>query len=153
MIRSTLVYLIRGKEWLMLLRNRKDHDVNKGKWIGVGGKMLPGELPEDCAVRETFEETGYRCIPVFRGKLHFMYEGEEEEELFVYTSEEFSGSFHPTEEGTLEWIPEDRILQLSLWPGDRLFLAKLLDHSPVPFVYRLEYSSSGTLLKAEEEEL
>ena len=153
MIRSTLVYLIRGKAWLMLLRNRKDHDVNKGKWIGVGGKMLLDESPEACAIRETFEETGYHCIPVFRGKLHFMYEGEEEEEIFVYTSEEFSGDFHPTDEGTLEWISQDRILQLDLWPGDRLFLTRLLDHIPGPFAYRLEYSNHGELLKAEEEEL
>ena len=137
----------------MLLRNRKDHDVNKGKWIGVGGKLLPGETPEDCAVRETFEETGYHCIPVFRGKLHFMYEREEEEEIFVYTSGVFSGEFHTTEEGTLAWIPEDRILQLRLWPGDRLFLTRLLDHEPDCFAFRLEYDRSGTLLKAEEEEL
>ncbi|MBR2727044.1 MAG: 8-oxo-dGTP diphosphatase [Solobacterium sp.] len=153
MIRSTLIYLIRDGKLLMLLRNRKDHDVNKGKWIGVGGKLLEGETPEACAVRETFEETGYRCIPEFRGKLYFMYDGEDDEEIFVYTSEDFSGDFHATNEGTLAWIPEEEILQLNLWPGDRLFLTRLLDHEPGLFTYRLEYSRSGILLKAEEENL
>ena len=151
MIRSTLVYLIRDGAWLMLLRNRKEHDVNKGKWIGVGGKTLPGETPEECAVRETLEETGYLCRPEYRGRLLFRYEGEESEDIFVYTSRVFSGTFHDTDEGTLAWIDEDRILDLELWPGDRLFLERMLGGDTGTFRYLLEYDSSGRLIKAEEE--
>ncbi len=152
MIRSTLVYLIRDGQWLMLLRNRKEHDVNHGKWIGVGGKLLPGETEEACAVRETLEETGLTCVPVFRGILDFRYEGEENEEIFVYTSEEFSGELHESDEGTLAWIPEDRIMDLELWEGDRLFLKRLLAHEDRIFRYRLYYDSTGCLIKAEGEQ-
>lgn len=151
MIRSTLVYLIRNGQWLMLLRNRKEHDVNHGKWIGVGGKSLPGETQEECAIRETLEETGYLCTPEYRGRLQFRYEGEESEDISVYTSQRFTGTFHDTEEGTLAWIDEDRILDLELWPGDRLFLERILKGKTGIFSYILEYDSSGRLLRAEEE--
>ena len=59
---TTLCYLERDGKYLMLLRNRKKKDINKGKWIGVGGKFEQGESPEECARREVFEETGY-CSP------------------------------------------------------------------------------------------
>ena len=47
----------------MLHRTKKEHDYNKDKWIGIGGKFENGESPEDCAIREVREETGLEIAP------------------------------------------------------------------------------------------
>lgn len=64
MIESSLVYLVKDNQYLMLLRNKKAHDINQNKWIGVGGKKEKNESFEECAIRETYEETGL--------KVHFL---------------------------------------------------------------------------------
>ena len=69
MINSTLCYLERGEEYLMLHRVKKKNDVNHDKWIGVGGKFQEGESPEDCILRETWEETGVQAAPVCDGPI------------------------------------------------------------------------------------
>lgn len=151
MKRSTCVYLIRDGKWLMLLRDRKKDDVNHGKWIGVGGKCLSGESFEACAIRETKEETGLTIMaPKFRGFLEFRYETLEPEQIAVYTAEEFSGEEAACDEGTLAWIEEEKILDLELWEGDRLFLKRLLSNDASNFEFLLEYDDQGNLINAEE---
>ena len=56
MKQTSLCYLQRGDQVLMLHRVKKGNDENRDKWIGVGGKFEEGESPEDCALRETREE-------------------------------------------------------------------------------------------------
>ncbi|MBR1628407.1 MAG: 8-oxo-dGTP diphosphatase [Lachnospiraceae bacterium] len=139
MILSKLCYLQRDEQMLMLLRNKKQVDVNAGKWIGVGGKFLPGESPEECVVRETFEETGLTLDAMtLRGLLTFASEGWEDECIFVFVSNAFHGEQKVCDEGELRWIPKDQILDLNLWEGDRIFLKLLLEDDAF-FSLKLSY--------------
>ncbi len=126
---TTLVHLRREKDWLMLHRIKKNKDVNAGKWIGVGGHLETGETPEECAIRETFEETGLKIHSlVFRGTVDFYNDGDfDDERIYIYTSEDFEGELKDCNEGELAWIPEDQVLSLNLWEGDPVFLKPLLE--------------------------
>ncbi|MBQ2043124.1 MAG: 8-oxo-dGTP diphosphatase [Firmicutes bacterium] len=129
MIDTTLCYIKKEGSWLLLFRNKKENDLNEGKWIGVGGKCEPGETPEQCVRSETLEETGLTLGKVCcRGVVHFRSDTWEDEEMYLYTSEEFSGELDENcAEGTLAWIPEDQVMSLPMWEGDRLFLPELLE--------------------------
>ena len=63
LVNTTLCYIEKNGCYLMLHRTKKEHDYNKDKWIGIGGKFENGESPEDCAVREVKEETGLEIAP------------------------------------------------------------------------------------------
>lgn len=153
MIKSTCIYLIHEGQWLMLYRNRKKKDVNAGKYIGVGGKIEPGETPRECAVREVREETGLHMLhPVYRGTVYFESPDQEDEKIWIYTCTDYDGNLHACNEGTLEWVPVNQILNLDLWDGDRIFLKKLLFHEPEKFCLCLSYDKNGILQSAEERE-
>ena len=139
MIVSTLCYLKKNDKYLFLHRTKKRNDVNEGKWIGVGGRLEPGESPEECVCRETEEETGlildsYRM----RGILSFCSEGWEDECIFVFTSDEYHGKEKECNEGDLQWIKKGSIMDLNLWEGDRLFLKMILEDAPF-FSIKLSY--------------
>ena len=55
---TTLCYIENDGKYLMLHRVKKQNDINKGKWIGVGGHTEDQESPEECLLREVKEETG-----------------------------------------------------------------------------------------------
>lgn len=144
---STCGYLQHDGLWLMMLRNRKDNDVNRGKWIGVGGKMESGETPRQCMCREIREETGLCLSPdslTFRGILLFHYE-DAEEKIWIYTAETAETCLTDCREGTLRWIPGTAVLSLELWEGDRIFLQKLLSGTCGQFCLDLFYNSQGQL--------
>ena len=123
----------------MLLRNKKKHDVNEGKWIGVGGKCEKGESPEECVIRETIEETGIKLEKLkMRGVMTFASAGWEDEYIFVFTSDEFSGTMSDCNEGELRWIDKDKIMDLNLWDGDRIFLKIMLESDDF-FSIKLSY--------------
>ena len=130
---TTLCYLRRGNSLLMLHRDRKEHDENAGKWIGVGGKFEEGESPEDCVRREVLEETGLTlCSARLRGVVTFVSDEWGTEYMFLYTSEDFSGTLTDCDEGALEWVETERIARLPLWEGDRIFL-RLIAREETPF--------------------
>ncbi|MFM9412831.1 NUDIX hydrolase [Peptococcus simiae] len=137
---TTLCYLKYEDDVLMLYRNKKDHDVNRGKWIGVGGKFLPGESPDECARREIREETG--LVPetlAYRGIVTFCYDEAPPEYMHVYLGTVDSRDLTPCDEGTLRWVPEEEVPALALWPGDRLFLPLALDEEGPAFSMKLVY--------------
>lgn len=141
---TTLCYIEKDDCYLMLLRNKKINDINEGKWIGVGGKFLPGESPEECLIREVKEETGLTLTGFkFRGFITFVQNKTETEYMCLFTANEFSGDLMECDEGELRWIPKDKIGELNLWEGDRVFLELLRKEKPF-FLMKLEY---------EEEEL
>ncbi|MBQ6356622.1 MAG: 8-oxo-dGTP diphosphatase [Solobacterium sp.] len=149
----SLCYLQKDGRWLMLLRNRKENDINAGKWIGTGGKIEPGETPRQGALREIREETGFIADTLdFRGILYFIYGTKDAEKMWVYSSHDFHGTQTECNEGTLAWIPEDEILALELWPGDRAFLKKMLSGDPQLFCLELNYDDDGNLVSVIERE-
>lgn len=147
-IMTTLCYLERDGKYLMLLRNRKKKDINKGKWIGVGGKFEQGESPEECARREVLEETGLTLHEArFRALITFVTAQGMDEYMCLFTSEKFSGEEHPCDEGELAWIPKEEIPSLNLWDGDRIFLRLLSEDAPF-FSLKLVYDEEGKLVRA-----
>ena len=131
MILTTLCYIEKDDSYLMLHRVKKDVDVNKGKWIGVGGKFEKDESPDECLVREVREETGLELLSYqMRGVLTFQSVGWESEYIFLYTADKFEGEVKECNEGTLKWVPKDEIMDLNLWEGDRIFLRYLREDRP-----------------------
>ena len=126
---TTLCYIEQNQCYLMLYRNRKENDCNEGKWIGVGGKLEPGETPDECVIREVKEETGLDLVHFTkRGIIGFQSDIWEDEIMHLYTADEVSGELTTDcNEGELHYIPLKDIMSLNLWEGDRIFLQKLLD--------------------------
>ena len=172
MLITTLCYIEHNGHTLMLHRTKKEHDINEGKWIGVGGKFLDRESPEECLLREVREETGYKLVHwQFRGFITFLQENYETEYMCLYTADEF---LIPTDtkktdgwtavcdhmkfrspdpadwpvpdcsEGELAWIPKEQIPSLSLWEGDRVFLRLLSENRPF-FSLKLRYQGDELL--------
>ncbi|MBR0277221.1 MAG: 8-oxo-dGTP diphosphatase [Clostridia bacterium] len=123
MKRTTLCYIKKDNKYLMLYRNKKENDINHDKWIGIGGKIEDGETPGQCLLREVKEETGLTLNSyLFRGIVHFVSDVYENEDMYLYTSEDFSGELIPCDEGELKWIDRDKLYDLTLWEGDKIFL-------------------------------
>ncbi len=136
---TTLCYIEKDDCYLMLLRNKKEVDENKGKWIGIGGKFEEGESPEECLLRETKEETGLTLLDYrFRGIVTFLSDEWGCEYMHLFTADRFEGEVTACSEGELKWIPKSKILDLNLWEGDRPFLKLLFEDSPF-FTMKLSY--------------
>ena len=146
MINSTLCYLERGDEYLMLHRVKKKNDMNHDKWIGVGGKFEDRESPEDCILRECFEETGLTLTDYsYRGLVTFVSDLYPTEYMHLFTATEWSGTPHPCDEGELAWIKKADLLSLPLWEGDKIFLRLLEADSPF-FSLKLKYEGESLVL-------
>lgn len=145
---TTLCYIEDGSRYLMLHRTKKENDLNHDKWLGIGGHIEPGETPMACILREAVEETGLRlldCTP--RGLVRFRSDTDPDEDMHLFTATRFEGELHPCDEGDLEWIDQSKLLALTLWEGDRIFL-KLLQ-SGAPF-FELTLRYHGDRLTAAE---
>ena len=136
---TTLCYVEKDDSYLMLHRVKKEKDVNKDKWIGIGGHFEQGESPEEFLLREAREETGLTLTSwQFRGLVTFTQEGYGTEYMCLYTADGYEGSIKECSEGVLEWVPKSRISSLNLWEGDRIFLDLIKKNAPF-FSLRLSY--------------
>lgn len=141
---TTLCYIEKDEKYLMLHRVKKENDCNKDKWIGVGGKFEEGESPEDCLLREVYEETGLKLTNYqFRGIVTFVSDEWEGEYMHLFTASEYEGELQENamrdcEEGELVWVPKDEIEKLNLWEGDKIFL-RLLQERESFFSLKLRY--------------
>ncbi len=136
---TTLCYIEKDGKYLMLHRIKKKSDINQGKWIGVGGHFEEGESPEQCLIREVQEETGlFLTQYAFRGIVTFATDVQQTEYMCLYTANAFEGELTACNEGELAWIDKEKIEELELWEGDRIFLRLLAAEAPF-FSLKLRY--------------
>lgn len=145
MILATVCYIEKDGKYLMLHRTKKKNDINKNKWIGIGGKFEEGESPEECVVREVKEETGLvlksyklRCIVTYVSTSWGT------EYMYVFTSNDFAGKLTECNEGDLKWIEKDKIFDLESWEGDKIFLEKI-QRDDMFFTLKLEYDGDNLI--------
>ena len=142
MVNTTLCYITRGDEVLMLHRIKKKNDINQDKWIGVGGKFENMESPEECLLREVYEETGLRLTSwACRGVVTFetdTAQGLFGEYMYLFTADGFEGELKTCDEGQLQWVSRDFLDQLPKWEGDQIFLDLLWQDAPF-FLLTLRY--------------
>lgn len=144
---STLCYIEQDGKYLMLHRNRKKNDVNKDKWIGVGGHFEADECPEECLLREVKEETGYTLTSYrYRGLITFVSGNGVTEYMSLFTADGFEGKLISCNEGQLEWVEINRIWELNIWEGDRIFL-QLLQKRQDFFSLKLVYDGEDRLIE------
>ena len=145
---STLCYLEQDGKYLMLHRVVKKNDINKDKWIGVGGHFERDESPEECLMREVREETGYTLTSYrFRGIVTFVSGDGVTEYMHLFTADGFTGEPIECDEGVLEWVPKEAIQGLNIWEGDKIFFRLLADEEPF-FSLKLVYDGTGNLVDA-----
>ena len=136
---TTLCYIEKDGKYLMLHRIKKENDLNQDKWIGVGGKFEDKESPEECVVREAFEETGLTLTEFdYRGIVTFVSDVWETEYMHLFVGKSFEGTLKECDEGVLEWVEKSKIKDLPLWEGDKIFL-DLLDKEVPFFSLKLVY--------------
>lgn len=142
---TTLCYIEKEDSYLMLHRVSKKNDVNKDKWIGVGGHFEEGESPEECLLREVKEETGLTLTSwKFRGIVTFTQKGYGTEYMCLYTAEGFTGELKDCDEGTLKWVKKSEIENLNLWTGDKIFLRLMAENAPF-FSLKLRYEGDSLM--------
>lgn len=139
---SVVCYIEQNGQYLMLHRNKKQHDLNGGKWIGVGGKLEAAEAPEEALLREVKEETGLTLTRYTRRGLVTFCLGDFTEYMFVYTADAFEGTLTACDEGDLHWVDKRTVLSLPLWEGDRQFLPLLAENGPY-FSLKLVYNGNS----------
>lgn len=136
---TTLCYIERDDSYLMMHRVKKENDINKDKWVGVGGHFEESETPEECLLREVREETGLELISwKLRGIITFMTDVYQTEYMFLYTADEYTGEMIECNEGNLEWVKKSDVYNLPIWEGDKVFF-KLLEDQEEFFSLKLRY--------------
>ncbi len=146
---TTLCYIEHDGKYLMLHRVKKDKDINKDKYIGVGGHFEYGESPDECLLREVKEETGltltsYRA----RGIITFVYGQDVTEYMHLYTADGYTGDVLDCDEGELVWIEKEKVYDLPIWEGDKVFF-RLLEEDKGFFSVKLVYSEDDELMETQ----
>ena len=121
---ATLCYVRQAGKTLMVHRIKKANDMHEGKWNGLGGKLEPGETPEECSIREIQEESGLRVKhQTFKGMITFPgFANDEDWYTYIFVIDDFEGELIDSPEGRLEWINDAELFTLNLWDGDKVFL-------------------------------
>lgn len=150
MVETVLAYIEKDNQYLLLFRNKKKVDINKGKWIGVGGHIENSETPIDALIREVKEETNLDVLEYQkRGIVYFCYD-DIEEKMHLFTVSKCSGVLSECNEGTLKYVDKKEMLNLPMWPGDKIFLKYLEENEPyfeLKLVYVNDELVSSTRIK------
>ena len=137
---TSLCHIEKDGKYLMLHRVKKENDLNRDKWVGIGGKFEDGESPEECNAREVLEETGLTLLSShYRGIVTFVSDKWETEYMHIFHSDSFTGEIKECDEGALEWIDKQELYNKPIWEGDKIFLRLLEKPSPF-FSLKLEYT-------------
>jgi len=138
---GTLCYIRDGNKTLLMHRTKKEKDEMKGCWIGLGGKIDPGESPHECVTREAYEESGFKITPVLRGIATFanLEPHKHDWYAYIFTADSYSGTLKQTREGDLHWVDDKKLKEINILEGDRLFIDRLInsnDFFAAKFVYK-----------------
>ncbi len=145
---TTLCYIEKDGKYLMMHRVKKENDINRDKWVGVGGHFEADESPEECLLREVKEETGLTLKSWrFRGIITFICDKQQTEYMFLYTADSFSGELTECEEGNLEWIEKTDVYRLPIWEGDKIFFKMIEENHPF-FSLKLKYDNDMLVEKS-----
>lgn len=148
---TTLCYIENNDCYLMLHRTKKKKDVNKDKWIGVGGHAEGNETPQECLLREVKEETGLLLTSYkLRGLITFISDEYEAEMMCLFTADGYTGELITCDEGELEWVKKSDVPQLPTWEGDAQFLKLLLEDEKRFFAMKLRYEGERLVEKSVE---
>ena len=148
---TTLCYIENNECYLMIHRTKKKKDVNKDKWIGVGGHAEGNETPQECLLREVKEETGLLLTSYkFRGLITFISDEYEAEMMCLFTADGYTGELITCDEGELEWVKKSDVPQLPTWEGDAQFLKLLLEDEKRFFAMKLRYEGERLVEKSVE---
>ena len=149
MEKTVLAYIKKNNQYLMLFRNKKQKDINKGKWIGIGGHIEKNETIIDALYREIKEETNLDVKSYkYKGIVYF-FNHDYEEEMHLFVVDEFEGELKECDEGTLKYIDIDKVTSLNIWEGDKIFLPLLIKDEPF-FKLKLYYRDDK-LIKVDKE--
>lgn len=145
---TTLCYIEKDGRYLMMHRVKKENDINRDKWVGVGGHFEADESPEECLLREVKEETGLTLTSWrFRGIITFICDKQQTEYMFLYTADSFSGELKECEEGNLEWVEKTDVYRLPIWEGDKIFFKMIEENHPF-FSLKLKYENDMLVEKS-----
>ena len=144
---TTLCYIENEDSYLMMHRVKKEKDINKDKWVGVGGHFELDETPEECLLREVKEETGLTLTSwKLRGVITFMTDVYQTEYMFLYTADGYEGEMIECNEGNLEWVKKSDVYNLPIWEGDKVFFRLMVEGAEC-FSLKLRYEGN-TLAEA-----
>ena len=145
---TTLCHIEKDGCYLMLHRVKKENDLNRDKWVGIGGKFEDRESPEECNSREVLEETGLTLNSArYCGIVTFVSDKWETEYMHIFHSDDFSGTVRDCDEGVLEWIKKENLYTLPIWEGDKIFLRLIEENSPF-FSLKLVYEGDRLVYSA-----
>lgn len=145
MVETVLAYIQRNNQYLLLFRNKKKNDINEGKWIGVGGHVEKGETPEDALIREIKEETNLDVLSYSKRGIVYFINNNISEAMHLYVVDQVKGSIRECDEGELQYIDIDKMDELPMWEGDKIFLQYLKENRPY---FELELVYDGNELKS-----
>lgn len=153
---TTLCYIEQDDKYLMLHRIKKEKDLNKDKWIGVGGHFEEGESPGECLLREVWEETNLRLLS-YRPRAFITFVSDEwgTEYMHLFTANEFEGELKECDEGELCWIEKSKVYDLPIWEGDKIFF-RMLEENQEYFFLKLQYEGERLVrvtVNGQEEEI
>ena len=137
---TSLCYIEKDGAYLMMHRVKKENDINRDKYVGIGGKFENGESPFDCALREIKEETGVSPLGLkYRGLVTFVSDKYGTEYMHLFTANGYDGELKTDcNEGNLVWIKKESVYSLPVWEGDKIFF-RLLEKEEKFFSLKLVY--------------
>ena len=145
---TTLCHIEKDGCYLMLHRVKKENDLNRDKWVGIGGKFEDRESPEECNSREVLEETGLTLNSArYCGIVTFVSDKWETEYMHIFYSDDFSGTVRDCDEGVLEWVRKENLYTMPIWEGDKIFLRLIEENSPF-FSLKLVYEGDRLVYSA-----
>ena len=145
---TTLCHIEKDRKYLMLHRVKKQNDLNRDKWVGIGGKFEDKESPEECNLREVREETGLTLKSArYCGIVTFVSDIWETEYMHIFHSDDFSGTVRDCDEGVLEWVRKENLYTMPIWEGDKIFLRLIEENSPF-FSLKLVYEGDRLVYSA-----